>query len=245
MSTVSKRFPTASDDEKTAAVDAAVAALQAGQVVVLPTDTVYGVAADAFDKGAVQRLLDAKGRGREKPPPVLISNVATLDALATRVPDWARTLGEQLWPGALTLVLHQQPSLQWDLGDSRGTVALRVPDHDLLRKVIDRVGPLAVSSANRTGRPAAVIADQAERMLGEEVDVIVDGGDSPLGEASTIIDATGEEPLLLRAGAIGIDRLDELLAEHDTKVRRPGEAPATKKPGDTSEHQPAPDNTEA
>ncbi|MBO0842432.1 MAG: threonylcarbamoyl-AMP synthase [Nocardioides sp.] len=242
MSTVSKRFPTVTEDEQAAAVDAAATALQAGQVVVVPTDTVYGIAADAFDRSAVQRLLDAKGRGREKPPPVLVSNVATLDALATRVPDWARTLGEALWPGALTLVLHQQPSLQWDLGDSRSTVALRVPDHALLRKVIDRVGPLAVSSANRTGRPAAVVADQAENMLGDEVEVLVDGGDSPVGEASTIIDATGEEPMLLRAGAIAIETIDELLAEHDTKVRRPGEGPVTL---EKSEADPDSHDTEA
>ena len=215
---MSTRYPTGTEDERESAVGAAAEALQRGEVVVVPTDTVYGVAADAFDKGAVQALLAAKGRGREKPPPVLVANVATLDALATRVPDWARTLVEALWPGAFTIVLHQQPSLQWDLGETRGTVAVRMPDLELTRDVIDRVGPLAVSSANRTGMPPATDAEGAEEMLGGSVEVILDGGEAPGGEPSTIIDATGEEPRLLRLGAIPVSRIDELLAPHDLKV---------------------------
>lgn len=223
MSTVTERYPIATEDEQTEAIDAAVTALQAGELVIVPTDTVYGIAADAFDKGAVAGLLAAKGRGRAMPPPVLISNVATLDALATRIPDWARTLVEELWPGALTIVLHQQPSLQWDLGEARQTVAVRIPDSDILRQIIDRVGPLATSSANRTTKPAATNADQAEEMLGKMVKAILDGGESPVGEASTIISATGDEPKILREGAISIDRINEILAEHDVAIRRPGD----------------------
>jgi len=220
---VSTRYPTGTDEERQTALDAAAEALQRGEVVVVPTDTVYGIAADAFDKGAVQELLAAKGRGREKPPPVLVSNAATLEALATRVPDWARTLVEELWPGAFTVVLHQQPSLQWDLGDARGTVAVRMPDHELTRDLIDRVGPLAVSSANRTGLPPASDADQAEEMLGDTLDVILDAGRSPGGEPSTIVDATGEEPRLLRLGAIPVARIDELLARHGLSLALEGE----------------------
>lgn len=223
MSTVTERYPIATEDEQTEAIDAAVTALQAGELVIVPTDTVYGIAADAFDKGAVAGLLAAKGRGRAMPPPVLISNVATLDALATRIPDWARTLVEELWPGALTIVLHQQPSLQWDLGEARQTVAVRIPDSDILRQIIDRVGPLATSSANRTTKPAATNADQAEEMLGKMVKAILDGGESPVGEASTIVSATGDEPKILREGAISIDRINEILAEHDVAIRRPGD----------------------
>ena len=219
---MSNRYPTATEEERAAAIDAAAAALQRGDIVVLPTDTVYGVGADAFDKGAVQALLGAKGRGREKPPPVLVGNLGTLDALATRVPDWARTLVEELWPGALTVVLHQQPSLQWDLGETRSTVAVRMPDHDIARGIIDRVGPLAVSSANKTGLPPATNADQAEQMLGEAVTVIVDAGEAPGGQASTIIDATGDVPRLLRLGAISVQRLDEILAKHELAVEPRG-----------------------
>ena len=162
-----QRYPTATDEEREAAIDAASLAVQRGELVVLPTDTVYGVAADAFDPEAVAALLEAKGRGREMPPPVLVSAATTLDALAVRVPDYARALVEEFWPGPLTLVCHQQASLQWDLGDTRGTVAVRMPDHEVALELLERTGPLAVSSANLTGSPAATDADEAEQMLGE------------------------------------------------------------------------------
>ncbi|WP_312855971.1 L-threonylcarbamoyladenylate synthase, partial [Nocardioides stalactiti] len=148
-------FDATSEEERLAAVDAAALAIQRGRLVVVPTDTVYGLAADAFDAEAVQRLLEAKGRGREMPPPVLVSTATTLDALATRVPAYARALADAFWPGALTLVCHEQSSLRWDLGETRGTVAIRMPDHPLTREILDRTGPLAVSSANLTGEPAA------------------------------------------------------------------------------------------
>ena len=206
-----ERSPTGTEEERQAAIDAASLAIQRGELIVLPTDTVYGVAADAFDPAAVSALLKAKGRGREMPPPVLVSAATTIDALAVRVPDYARTLVEEFWPGPLTLVCHQQTSLQWDLGDTRGTVAIRMPDHELARELLERTGPLAVSSANATGQPAATDADEAERMLGESVSVIVDAGDSPGGEASTIIDVTGERGRVLRRGALSLDALNAVL----------------------------------
>lgn len=213
-----ERFATQTDEEREAAMDAASRAVRRGRLVVLPTDTVYGVGADAFDPDAVARLLAAKGRGREMPPPVLVSTRGTLEALATRVPAYVPVLVRQFWPGALTIVCHQQPSLQWDLGETRGTVAIRMPDHELTRALLDRTGPLAVSSANLSGRPAALDADQAEEMLGESVAVIIDAGASSGGVASTIIDATGERPRLLRAGAIAVEDLDAALAELDLTV---------------------------
>ena len=167
---VSERYPTGTDEEREAAVEAAALAVQQGEFIVLPTDTVYGVGADAFDPVAVRGLLAAKGRGRNMPPPVLVSSATTLDALAVRVPGYARALVEEFWPGPLTLVCHQQSSLQWDLGDTRGTVAVRMPDHEVALAILDRTGPLAVSSANKTGMPAATDADQAEQMLGDEED---------------------------------------------------------------------------
>jgi tRNA threonylcarbamoyl adenosine modification protein (Sua5/YciO/YrdC/YwlC family) len=213
-----ERFPTGSDEERTAAVDAAARAITRGELVVIPTDTVYGIGADAFDPVAVKALLDAKGRGREMPPPVLVSSATTLDALAVSVPEWGRALTEAFWPGALTLVCHQQGSLQWDLGETRGTVAVRVPDHPVAIAVLERTGPLAVSSANRTGLPAATDADAAEDMLGHAVSVIVDSGPTAGPKPSTIVDATGETPRLLRLGAISVERLNEVLSAHDVTV---------------------------
>jgi L-threonylcarbamoyladenylate synthase len=210
----SERYPTGTDEEREAAVEAATLALQRGLLAVIPTDTVYGVAADAFDTDAVHDLLEAKGRGREMPPPVLVSAATTLDALATKVPAYARSLIEEFWPGALTIVCRSQPSLEWDLGDARGTVAIRMPDHELALEILERTGPLAVSSANRTGSPAATDADQAEEMLGDAVAVVVDDGPTPTADAaraSTIIDATARRPRVLRAGAIGLDQLNDVL----------------------------------
>jgi hypothetical protein len=135
----------------------------------------------------------------------------TLDALAVRVPGYARALVEAFWPGPLTLVCHQQSSLQWDLGDTRGTVAVRMPDHEVAREILERTGPLAVSSANKTGMPAATDADQAEDMLGEDVAVIIDAGESPGGEASTIVDVTGSQGRVLRRGALSLDDLNAVL----------------------------------
>jgi len=208
---VTERYPTSSDDEREAAVEAAALAVQRGELVVLPTDTVYGIGADAFDPAAVRALLSAKGRGREMPPPVLVSSATTLDALATRVPDYARTLVEAFWPGPLTLVCHQQTSLRWDIGDTRGTVAVRMPDHQVALEILERTGPLAVSSANRTGLPAATDADQATEMLGDAVAVVVDDGVSPGGEASTIVDCTGARGRILRRGAIDVSTLNAAL----------------------------------
>ncbi len=208
-----ERFPTQSDEQREEALDAASRAVRLGRLVVLPTDTVYGVGADAFDPDAVARLLAAKGRGREMPPPVLVGTKGTLDALATRVPAYVAVLVERFWPGALTLVCHQQPSLQWDLGETRGTVAVRMPDHDLARALLDRTGPLAVSSANLSGQPAALDADGAFEMLGESVAVLVDDGASPGGMASTIIDATTDRPRLLRVGAISVADIDAALED--------------------------------
>ena len=145
------------------------------------------------------------------PPPVLISSASTLDALATDIPAFARALVEEFWPGPLTLVCRQRGSLQWDLGEARGTVALRMPDDEIALEILERTGPLAVSSANRTGEPAATDADQAEAMLGDVVAVIVDAGESAGGEASTIVDATSGQGRVLRVGALSLEALNEVL----------------------------------
>ena len=215
---MSTRYDLSDPEQREAGIAAAGRAVQRGRLVVLPTDTVYGVGADAFDPEAVQRLLEAKGRGRHMPPPVLVSARTTLDALAVGVPDWARTLVEELWPGPLTLVVRQQSSLQWDLGETRGTVAVRMPDHQDALELLSRTGPMAVSSANRTGLPAATDADSAESMLGEQVRVLLDGGPTPGPVPSTIVDCTGQRPRILREGVLGADRLDEVLAGTGVQV---------------------------
>ena len=168
----------------------AKASLGRHELVVLPTDTVYGLGCDAFSAKGVAALLAAKGRGRQSPPPVLIPNIATMRALAETVPDAALALANTFWPGALTMILRSQPSLTWDLGETKGTVALRMPDHKIALALLEEVGPLAVSSANLTGEPAAVTCAQAEGYLGKSVKVYLDGGPSPKGEASTIVDLT-------------------------------------------------------
>jgi L-threonylcarbamoyladenylate synthase len=208
---MSTTYPTASDEERESAVEAAAAAIQRGSLVVLPTDTVYGVGADAFDHAAVQALLDAKGRGREMPPPVLVSAATTLAALASNIQSYVDALTEAFWPGPLTLVCEQQPSLTWDLGDTRGTVAVRMPDHEIALALLERTGPLAVSSANLSGLPAATEAAAAEGMLGESVEVVLDGGPSPTGESSTILDVRLSQPRLLRLGAVSVAALNDVL----------------------------------
>jgi tRNA threonylcarbamoyl adenosine modification protein (Sua5/YciO/YrdC/YwlC family) len=178
------------------------AALGRGDLAVFPTDTVYGIAADAFSPKAVAALLAAKGRGPQSPPPVLIANLTTLDALAESVPVVARKLAETFWPGALTMIFKSQASLTWDLGETRGTVALRMPDHKIALALLAETGPLAVSSANLTGKPAATTCQQAADYLGTSVAVYLDGGNSPKGEASTILDMTDLEEVVDENGVV-------------------------------------------
>jgi len=199
-------------------------AIGRGELVVMPTDTVYGVAADAFDARAVQRLLDAKGRTRQSPPPVLVARPDVMDALAADIPDAVRRLVAEFWPGGLTVILRSQPSLDWDLGDTGGTVALRMPDHPLALELLADTGPLAVSSANLTGLAAARTAQEAHEMLGESVAVYLDGGavgapGDGHGNASTIVDATG---LLLPEGELRIVRHGVIPADEIFRVAAPG-----------------------
>jgi len=193
-----------------AAMEAARTAVEAGECIVLPTDTVYGIGADAFSAGAVQRLLDAKMRGRDMPPPVLIGDPSLIRALASGVPDAAKDLIAQHWPGPLTVICKIQPSLRMDLGDTEGTIALRVPDHELAREILRRTGPMAVSSANLSGKPAALSCDEAVDQLGDRVSVYLDGGQLSAtgGAPSTIVDFTQrDEGEVLRRGALGLDVL--------------------------------------
>jgi len=200
-------------EDPAAGVEAAIAALRRGSLAVLPTDTVYGVAADAFSPEAVGRLLEAKGRGRDMPTPVLVGSVRTLDGLADVVPQLARDLVDAHWPGPLTLVLRHAATLSWDLGETRGTVALRMPLDPVALAVLAETGPLAVSSANRSGLPPARDAAEAARQLGLAVEVYLDAGAGTDPIPSTVLDLTGDRPRVLRAGALSLERLRELVPD--------------------------------
>ena len=192
-------------------IEAAVAALHAGELVVLPTDTVYGLGVDAFSADAVTTVLLVKGRGREMPPPVLVQSQRTVDGLATNIPVYVRDLIEAFWPGPLTIVLQSQSSLMWDLGETNGTVALRMPNDEVALRLLAEVGPMAVSSANVSGQPPAKTAQEAEAQLASSVSIYLDAGPRPGGLASTILDCSNEAPVILRAGAVSFDQIQEVL----------------------------------
>lgn len=191
----------------------AASAVRRGELVVLPTDTVYGIGADAFSAEAVADLLEAKGRGRNMPTPVLIGSPNTLHGLVTDFSEQAWELVDAFWPGALTLVAKHQPSLMWDLGDTRGTVAIRMPLHPVAIELLTEVGPMAVSSANLTGHPAPEDCDAAQGMLGDSVSVYLDGGPTPGNVPSSIVDVTRDVPVLLRAGAVPVEELRKVVPD--------------------------------
>jgi L-threonylcarbamoyladenylate synthase len=209
---MSEMFDCAEEEQRSAGVAAAVAAVLKGDLVVLPTDTVYGVGADAFRPAAVQDLLVAKGRGRDMPPPVLVGSVRAASALVEDLGPYGQDLIDEFWPGGLTLICRSSRSLKWDLGDTKGTVAVRMPQNEVALEVLAQTGPMAVSSANLTGQPAATTAEAAREQLGESVAVYLDGGTCETDVPSTIVDLTGEMPRLLRGGAVSIGRLREVAA---------------------------------
>ena len=194
-------------------ITAAAEAVRRGEVVVLPTDTVYGVGVDAFASDAVAAVLAVKGRGREMPLPVLVPTPQTVDGLAADIPAYARDLIHAFWPGPLTLVMHAQSSLMWDLGETNGTVALRMPRNDTALALLSEVGPMAVTSANVTGQPPATTVLDAAAQLGSAVSVYLEAGPSAGGLASTILDCTHQTPVILRAGAVSAGQIQEVLGD--------------------------------
>jgi tRNA threonylcarbamoyl adenosine modification protein (Sua5/YciO/YrdC/YwlC family) len=209
---MSEMFDCADEEQRSAGIAAAVAAVLKGELVVLPTDTVYGIGADAFRPGAVQALLDAKGRSREMPPPVLVGSVRAANALVEDLGPYGQELIDEFWPGGLTLICRSSRSLKWDLGETKGTVAVRMPQDQVALDLLAQTGPMAVSSANLTGQPAATTAEVAREQLGESVAVYLDGGPCETDVPSTIVDLTGDMPRLLRGGAVPIGRLREVAA---------------------------------
>ena len=200
-------------DERAEGLRRAAYAVRRGDLVVLPTDTVYGIGADAFTPAAVTALLAAKGRGRDMPVPVLVGSRQVLDALVGTLPDSAVALVDALWPGALTIVARHTPALAWDLGDAHGTVAVRMPADRLALDLLKDTGPMAVSSANRSGLPPATTCANAQAQLGDAVAVYLDGGPTTTSVPSTIVDVTGDLPVLLRRGWITEERLREVVPD--------------------------------
>jgi L-threonylcarbamoyladenylate synthase len=209
---MSEMFDCVDDEQRSAGISAAAAAVLKGDLVVLPTDTVYGIGADAFRPASVAGLLAAKGRGRDMPPPVLVGSVRAASALVEDMGPYGQDLIDEFWPGGLTLICRASRSLKWDLGETKGTVAVRMPQHQVALDLLMETGPMAVSSANLTGQPAATTADAAREQLGELVEIYLDGGPCETDVPSTIVDLTGEMPRLLRGGAISIGRLREVAA---------------------------------
>ena len=200
-------------DVRADAIKVAANSVADGDLVVLPTDTVYGIGADVFQPAAVAELLRTKGRGRDMPVPVLVGSWSTIDGLVSRVDTRTRNLIEAFWPGGLTLVVRHAPSLSWDLGDSDDTVAVRMPLHPVAIELLEATGPMAVSSANRHGKRAAQTAAEARDQLGNDVTVYLEDGQAPGGVASTIVDVTGAVTRILRLGAVGADELREVVPD--------------------------------
>ncbi|GAB6901574.1 L-threonylcarbamoyladenylate synthase [Kineosporia succinea] len=233
------RFDCAQEVQRSRGITKAADVVAEGDLVVLPTDTVYGIGCDAFDAEAVSALLAAKGRGRAMPPPVLVPHVRTLDGIAAGITPDIRALAEAFWPGALTIITRAQPTLRWDLGETNGTVALRMPLHPVALELLERTGPMAVSSANLTGHAAALTCAQAQEMLGDSVAVYLDGGDAELGVASTIVDCTSTPPRVVRQGAVTLEDLrsvvPSLLGLGEEPGREPGEQRAVPGASEASE----------
>lgn len=202
------------------AVRAAADAVRAGRCVVLPTDTVYGIGCDAFNNDAVATLLATKRRGPDMPVPVLVGSWSTIQGLVREFSDTAKTLVEAFWPGGLSIVVPEAPSLPWNLGDTRGTVLLRMPNQPLALELLQEAGPMAVSSANISGNPPAQTAAEAKAQFGDAIGVYLDGGEAEVGTPSTIIDISKPQPVILREGAIPVERIGEVLGLDPESLRR-------------------------
>lgn len=198
------------DAERRRGLVAAKAALMRGECVVMPTDTVYGVAANPFVPKGITSLLAAKRRDRDMPIPVFVPNLDSALALSYQVSDQAKLVMEKFWPGAITLITKAHPTLKWDLGNADGTIALRIPLQRTALELLTETGPLGVTSANLTGEPAATDIESAQRKFGNSVSVYLDTGATSGEFASTIIDASQAQLRVVRVGVISISSIVEV-----------------------------------
>jgi L-threonylcarbamoyladenylate synthase len=180
--------------------------LKSGGVIAFPTDTVYGVGALVSNREAISRIYAVKGRGKEKALPVMISNPSELDQVARQPDIKVGRMVEHFWPGPLTVVLQRHPALPTEIS-SLETVGIRVPEYRFVLDLLAAVGPMAVTSANRSGDASPTSASQVLAGLGGRIDLLIDGGTTPGDQPSTVVDCTGEYPRILRAGPIGHDAI--------------------------------------
>lgn len=190
-------------------IEQAIDILKRGGIVAFPTDTVYGLGANAHDEGAVLRVYEAKGKPRNLPLPLLLGDVSQIAAVARDVPEIAWRLVQQFLPGALTLVLYRSPSVSSVITGGGEKVAVRMPDHPIPIALIEGLrAPITGTSANLTGSPSPITAQEVHYQMGDRVDLIIDGGRCPGGIASTVLDLTGEAPSILREGAISREEIE-------------------------------------
>jgi len=190
-------------------IEKGVKILQKGGVIAFPTDTVYGLGADAFNASAVDRIYYVKNRPKHRQLPLLIADVGQLPVLANPIPEIAWFLARRFWPGGLTLVLTKKGSVPVHLAPGP-TIAVRVPDHLVCRAIIQHLGnPIIGTSANISEQPVALTAEEVEQQLGGKIDFIIDGGKCPGGKESTVVDVTYEAPMILRRGIIPSHEIDK------------------------------------
>lgn len=226
---MSFRFDVLDERERERGISRAAVSVSEGLLVCFPTDSAYGVGTDAFSHEGV--ALMAAARGRWQAPPVLVAHGRTLDGLANGFNQAVRDLAEAFWPGGLTLLCRQQPTLSWDLGDDSGTVALRMPLHPVALRLLEKTGPLAVTSANRPGTEHGAVPlsyDDAWAALSTQVDVYLDAGPIVRTALSTVVDGTDPDvpPKVLRVGAVGLDALRAVVPDLDTSAVEPREPAA-------------------
>ena len=193
--------------------------LAAGGIIAFPTDTVYGVGADLRSRVAIDKIFAIKGRHHDKALPVLMAEAADWRLVARDAGDDALRLMNDFWPGALTLVIWRRNDIPDFIGLATGTVAVRVPAHEALRRILARTGPIATTSANRSGGLAASNPSDVLAQLGNGLDLLLDGGALPPSAPSTVVDASATDPVILRRGAIDEDAIANALGDRPASLR--------------------------
>lgn len=219
---MTQRIACADGAHRDRAVAAALAAVRRGDLVLVPTESVYALATDAFSRRGVAALREAKGYDAEVPLPVMVGARSTVAGIAARISDEARALMDAFWPGPLTLLMNPQTTLAWDLpGDA--PLAVRMPLHPVALALLDRSGPLVVTTANQPGLPAPVDVDDALEQVGENVALALDAGDLSDGSTlpSTVVDVTGATPRVVRIGEVSVERLRRVCPLTDTGETTP------------------------